>query len=1257
MFGSEEEYKIPLTNSMRVAIVSHNIQNIELATKIQEKVLIEYKKKLQFTHVDNINDLFKFRELNKEETINGLIDKRWISNVINFVPSVIILNFQIQSIESKESDEKIIYQFSEEIKKYTKNCVIFLIIICKDYQENQNQYNFNFDDKLKPYYLKNYISKDCFYIFHDEQIWKYNGFAEICNKILNSGRQFYRINKKSFKERRTQSKSREEKIEYDIKLGIISVIKTQKENMNESKYLEEAYELLCDKNFDLSMYKYGTQPVNIINNLYELRAVGDWLFFKTNNLKITRRNSISFKNNKTKTTPASNRANSIYSKINIEEQIKKCERHISCFGNYKYYQKGEKDYFHFVEYFWRIQRYTSISDFIEENFSNIKFNKKKLIKYGNILFKEVYNIIKIIRFYKKYLNDPNFNISNFENNNKKYKISEIEEEQNNFFGKAPSYYIIDKENADNKVNLGFNDEIYIKKFLMEYEINLEETITCFKNKYLKQLSSYISKLKENNSKNKNDMGGLDIYLNILQMVGLCENINDENIYDIVDVGEIYTKIINGYEKIKKFPLVYMDYIKQYINYIQYKIKQSNDSSSQNAFKMELYINLIILGNLRKLNSDEEKMFYQLLDDMELKPKNIEKEKENETFIKINYYDKKKINIINYKDLAFSFDYSIKDNEKYQERKILDLVDYEIKFNSSLSQEKLKFNSLKLFFQYSNDNKDKDKIKKNKNIINSETIIKEFNKDELNQYELGLNSPVAILYRLLLKYKTGKISLNKVIFSFTKKENIFYSIDIPIELNKTIFLSGKENKVLNIQCPKKTIIAGVDQLFKFKYSVSKVKIDNIKIKDYKQEFVGDPMDNNLLSKLYDEYIESKSNSKTNKRSKVSGSHHISKNKINKTDNNSIIDFIFLRNSQSRNMSFDTQDLGLSPPEFFFFDEKEECMVESKNHFELTYNDFESRLNEGKNTYEALIKFSKNGLYMIKLNLKYVIQHEEVDVNLEFRQEEVFYFKVMEPLSLTYNLSSNNYMIYSIKENSKNKYKESKEYLTDTNINMNLIFNNLIDEDIIIKDIIIQLNQQENIEFHTTVKDIIESTDLEEEIKEQILSILQSSNYVIPYSLSFKKLFNGILGKIKIIWTTKSLKEYEKNVKKDFNFVNNSEFDLPKIDVNEIKIKFKYEYVINENKEIILKAHINNTSDYNKRLLITVENNSGDNSYIISGVTKYNINLKIGETKKIYSKIVILQIGELKLPDIVVREIDYTGSAKYTNYFCSDKILIQ
>lgn len=63
-------------------------------------------------------------------------------------------------------------------------------------------------------------------------------------------------------------------------------------------------------------------------------------------------------------------------------------------------------------------------------------------------------------------------------------------------------------------------------------------------------------------------------------------------------------------------------------------------------------------------------------------------------------------------------------------------------------------------------------------------------------------------------------------------------------------------------------------------------------------------------------------------------------------------------------------------------------------------------------------------MIKLNLNYIIQHDEINVNLEFNQEEVFYFKVIEPLFLTYNLSSNNYLMYNSNENNKNKYKESK-----------------------------------------------------------------------------------------------------------------------------------------------------------------------------------------------------------------------------------------
>ena len=200
MFGSEIEYNIPLTNSMRIAIVSYNIQNIELATKIQDKIIILNKKKLQITHVENISDLFKYKEKPKEEVSNGLINKKWINNIISFIPSVIILNYQLQSGINKELEEKNIYFKLEEIRNNSKTCFIILVVINKDIDDNVNKFYLNFDDKQKPYYFKNYLTKDCFFIFQNEQIWKFNEFENICSKILNFSRQFYK-NLKKEKER------------------------------------------------------------------------------------------------------------------------------------------------------------------------------------------------------------------------------------------------------------------------------------------------------------------------------------------------------------------------------------------------------------------------------------------------------------------------------------------------------------------------------------------------------------------------------------------------------------------------------------------------------------------------------------------------------------------------------------------------------------------------------------------------------------------------------------------------------------------------------------------------------------------------------------------------------------------------------------------------------------------------------------------------------------------------------------------------
>ena len=553
MFGSEIEYNLPLTNSMRIAIVSYNIQNIELATKIQEKIIISNKKKLQITHVENISDLFKYKEIPKEEVNNGLINKKWINNIINFVPSVIILNYQLQSGINRELEEKNIYLKLEEIRNNSKTCFIILVVINKDINDNTNKFYLNFDDKQKPYYFKNYLTKDCFYIFQNEQIWKFNEFENICSKILNFSRQFYKNLKKDFQEKRSQSTSREEKIENDIKLGVLSAIKSRKEDVSESKYLEEAYEILCDKNYDLKTYKYGNKPISLANNFYEIRAAADWLFFKSNNFqKNKRRSSIAIAKNKLSQNNALRIRACTTLKININKQIKKSERHIYTFTNKNYFENGKKDYFHFVEYYWLIQRYKYLKEFIENKKEDDKVGKKISIKLGNIYFKETYNLLRMIIYYQEYLNDTIFKLNEINISDRKIEIKDIQQEDNIYFGKPPFYFLIDKDNSNKKEMIGFNDEIYIKKFIINNKINYDDMIDEFKNKCMPNLSTYYSKLKSDNNddkievnKNKDntdndDMRGINIYINKLK-IALNKSIKSENIFETID-AEFYKKL-------------------------------------------------------------------------------------------------------------------------------------------------------------------------------------------------------------------------------------------------------------------------------------------------------------------------------------------------------------------------------------------------------------------------------------------------------------------------------------------------------------------------------------------------------------------------------------------------------------------------------------------------------------------------------------------------------------------------------------------
>ena len=112
MFEKEEEYVKPLSKSLKVAIISYNTQSNQLCANIEEKINNEIKKKLEFIYVDNIRNLYKYKEeLYIEEKVKGLLNKKWMYNVMNVIPSIIIIHYKIAIGANKESEEKIYIKY------------------------------------------------------------------------------------------------------------------------------------------------------------------------------------------------------------------------------------------------------------------------------------------------------------------------------------------------------------------------------------------------------------------------------------------------------------------------------------------------------------------------------------------------------------------------------------------------------------------------------------------------------------------------------------------------------------------------------------------------------------------------------------------------------------------------------------------------------------------------------------------------------------------------------------------------------------------------------------------------------------------------------------------------------------------------------------------------------------------------------------------------------------------------------------------
>ena len=201
----------------------------------------------------------------------------------------------------------------------------------------------------------------------------------------------------------------------------------------------------------------------------------------------------------------------------------------------------------------------------------------------------------------------------------------------------------------------------------------------------------------------------------------------------------------------------------------------------------------------------------------------------------------------------------------------------------------------------------------------------------------------------------------------------------------------------------------------------------------------------------------------------------------------------------------------------------------------------------------------------------------------------------------------------------------------------------------------MSNKNRLDINSTVKEIIDNKEIEENIKEEILKIFKFSSYTIPFEFKFYKSFYGSLGKCQIFWSTDGLKKYQKDKDNNSNLIlyNKNEYEFPNINVNLLELKYNYEKKYQDNL-LVLNINIQNKSKLNKTLIIKIEKNDG-NIIGISGLLKKKVYLKPDEIMKFTLKLIVFQKGEVKLPNILINELDKKGQELLTNYYCPEKTL--
>ena len=1003
-------------------------------------------------------------------------------------------------------------------------------------------------------------------------------------------------------------------------------------------------------------------------------------------------------------------------------------------------------------YFWIYQRYINLSHLCDNHFNELKGQKKYLLKISQIKFYMFYSYLKLMRFYKKYF--KNLDLNKITIDNKEIPISSIFLVENFFYGKPP-IYAYKLENSEEIINIGYNDEAFLKLTIIQNNLTLDNLDKTLKDELIKNILTFYYRdsilekgfeISNFDIANEIEIAGLKLYLNILRFYMNYPNLkgkkNFEQYTDEKDINFDLYKISEKSSNLKKFPKMYIRFLSKIVEFFIYQMKNQKENQKLNNIKKTiLFKSLSILLSIRLLSEQEQDIYNELLDDVDFIPTPIEKEEKkpivnleinelfaidesdtdkNDTIKKekeinkkeleknnlkkyikdtdtiINLYCSDKVNN-NKEEKGISFEYNINDIDKSQERKILDLVEYDFKISTKLSKLKLKFENIKIFFIYLNNDVNKK--------YESEIILKEFNSEYLSDKELTMETPINLEHKIFLKYREGKIKVMKILATLSKKKDIIYSIDFANDIQKIIFIKNVQTNVLNFYY-KKNFIVGKNQYSPFELQITKEKNDEVEIKDLKIEL---QTYQNLYAREYNSFVinnQLKNPEKEN--SNEYKSVLITNKKNNSIKNNKVKEALGIYNKQipsekrssadtdsqqgkfNSNMSLEFSRLNNGfnnshhikeknekrtlrnaikgnntkkhyyiHPEFYYYNNTKNKLDKYEEKMEILYKDFESLLNQGRNNYTTLIRFLSEGFYKVKFYVVYYIRHKKLEEYIKYYEENILEFEVINPFSLDKNASSNNFYTQNKNNIEKNKNNEKERfYLTNCKINMNFILNNKLENDIKIKDIKIITNENNSsIKYiNSYVGDLIHSYDLDIEEKKEMLLMKKNSSYALPFEMEFSQSFKGCLGKINLIWSTEALDNFENG---KLNILNQEVYSFPEIEVRPLEFEYKYITKKNENGEIELELCVKNVSNQTKKIMVYIFNNNDENDkeFIFIGIDKQTHLITINEEIKFNYTLIPISKGEFDYPCFQIVEYDLINlEKKNINNYYSDNIAI-